>query len=192
MVALSRLIRDYAKHNSKHTFPRRWMVSKNRLNLQTGQYVHFSGKAWQCAVILEWLEQFLETQQFDVDVKSLVWSGNYILRLLQRSRQESLLLTQAEQEEVSTLGAYHVRLFLALNRKYLDWGAYRLFHPRPKVHMCCHLFEVHSSRNPVALATWMDEDWVKNVSHLAKRTHGRTAHRTTLQRYAAGQVARYV
>lgn len=186
MLNASRMIKEWAKANSKYKLPPRWLLTKARLQLKSGKFCHYSGKGWHTGVLMSFLEDFLEQKEFDSDVKMLLWSGNHVMKKLHTARDHGLLLTGEEQEEIQTIGEYHVRLFLSLHVKYANACPYRLWHPRPKVHMMCHIFDVRKGRNPAALSCWMDEDWVKGVARVAKKCHGKTSHRTTLQRYSAG------
>ena len=57
---------------------------------------------------------------------------------------------------------------------------------RPKFHLLSHLIAEGgrpSSRNPKENGTWMDEDWVKKISRILRRTHKKTSPQTVLQRY---------
>lgn len=192
MLSGSKMIRAWSKANSKYKLPASWNLTRTRLHLKTGKYCHYSGKGWHTMALMEWLVCFLEEKNFDPEIKTLVWSGNHVMRLMHNARENGLLLTLEEQQEVHTVGEYHVRLFLHLHQKYAQWGSYRLFHPRPKVHMMMHIFDTSSRRNPVGLSCYMDEEWVKQVSRLAKGTHSRTGHRTTLQRYSAGVCSNFI
>ena len=40
--------------------------------------------------------------------------------------------------------------------------------------------------NPVVDCLWMDENWIGQIMHLAKKTHSRRTHASTLFRYCAG------
>ena len=50
------------------------------------------------------------------------------------------------------------------------------FNIRPNFHMLAHIFE----------ACWMDEDWVRSVANIARKTHAKKTHHSTLTRYSAG------
>ena len=126
------------------------------------------------------LEDFLANKEFDPEIKSLVWSGNHVMSVLQTAKEErGMILPRGMKEEVQIMGAYH-RLYVALNRKYDGHLAYKLWNARPKLHMMCHILDVGTGRNPTSQATWMDEDWVKAISTLAKKTH---AKKNTIQRF---------
>ena len=91
--------------------------------------------------------------------------------------------------EVQVVGNFYLRTHLALNRKYCNWGSYRLFHVRPKLHMLFHVLDsCNTGKNPCSDACWMEEDWIRRVAKLARMTHIKTAERSTLQRYVAGHV----
>ena len=53
----------------------------------------------------------------------------------------------------------------------------KLFRLRPKVHMWWEIFELMSTPgpfrlNPLATATWSDEDYIGRVSRVARSVHG--------------------
>ena len=64
---------------------------------------------------------------------------------------------------------------------------YRLFNPRPKMHMFHELLlSCHGLRNPCIAATWMGEDWLKRILTLTKKVHKNTAALDTALRWLAG------
>ena len=55
----------------------------------------------------------------------------------------------------------------------------KLFRLRPKVHMWWEIFELMKTPgpfrlNPLATATWSDEDYIGRVSRVARSAHGAT------------------
>ena len=62
----------------------------------------------------------------------------------------------------------------------------KIWRMRPKFHLLSHLFEEGaraSQRNPNENAIWMDEDWVRRVARIIRRTHKDTSCLTVIQRY---------
>ena len=188
MAAASQMIKAWARQNSKYSFPQRWKLTRQRLSLKTNKFVHYIGKGWHITPLMGWLTHFLEDLEIDDRFKMLAWSGNYLMQALHNSRADGGLLLSAEMvESVQAVGYYHVTLFLELHQAYQDWGAFRLFNPRPKLHNLCHLLDSCSTRrNPVSSSCWMEEDWVRATAALARKTHASSMQLSLLRRYAAG------
>lgn len=187
MLRASAEIKLWAKQNSKYRFPRRWHLNKRRLCLKSQSYVHYTGKGWHVFVLMGFLTHYTERLNLDNDLKMLVWTGHRLMSFLHTKRQESLLLTQESIEQVEVLGNYHLHMFLQCHLRYRNFPTYKLFNVRPKFHMMVHVLEyAQTSRNPISAACWMEEDWVRSVANLAKRTHSKATQLTTLMRYAAG------
>jgi len=54
------------------------------------------------------LEDFLANKEFDPEIKSLVWSGNHVMSVLQTAKEErGMILPRGMKEEVQIMGAYH-------------------------------------------------------------------------------------
>ena len=190
MVTASRLIREWSKKDStRNVLPSTWSLKKSNLGLKTGSYVHYHGKAWHIATILGFLVDFLEEQDVDSDLKMICWTGDYIMSMLHQERKDSgLLLSEESKEALRVVGGYHNKLLLSLHIRYKGFCCYLLFNVRPKFHTQVHMLETaaQTGRNPVVQANWMEEDFVRTVANLAKKTHKRTSHLTTLLRYTAG------
>ena len=119
----------------------------------------------------------------------ICWTGDYIMSMLHQERKDSgLLLSEESKEALRVVGGYHNKLLLSLHIRYKGFCCYLLFNVRPKFHMQVHMLEAaaQTGRNPVVQANWMEEDFVRTVANLAKKTHKRTSHLTTLLRYTAG------
>ena len=116
-------------------------------------------------------------------IASRCWFGAQLVQALRNSRADGGLLLSAEMvESAQALGYYHVTLFLELRQAYQDWGAFRLFNPRPKMHTCW----TAAPPNPVSSSCWMEEDWVRATAALARKTHASSMQLSMLRRYAAG------
>ena len=107
--------------------------------------------------------------------------------LLHSARAQGLFLQPEEIQQGQVVGNYFLRTFVALNRQYLNSCPFRLFHCRPKLHLVAHMVDdLSNQRNPVVDCLWMDENWIGQIMHLAKKTHSRRTHASTLFRYCAG------
>lgn len=188
MLRASLEIKAWCKEHSKYRLPSRWHLSKTRLSLKRGKFVHYVGKGWHVSVILGFLRDFMENLNVDSDLKMLVWSGDELMSFLHAERQNrGLLLTEAGIHQVTVLGDFHLKMLLVASQKHTGFPTYRLFNVRPKFHGMSHILDFASTgRNPVTQSCWMEEDWVRKVANLAKRTHARKTKLSTLQRYSAG------
>ena len=186
MWTATKLSKEWAKLHSKYRFPTHWTINKNRLTLKSGKFVHYVGKGWHIFVLMEWLEAFLADKNIDPDIRMIAWSGNFLMGSLHIWRDSSTLLEDWQQRELHTVGEFHLRKLLALHEKYKGFCAYGLFNIRPKFHMLAHIFDTSKVRSPIVGACWMDEDWVRSVAHLARKTHAKKTHHSTLMRYSAG------
>lgn len=181
-------VKAWCRANSTLQLPRRWHISKTKLSLKSGKYVHYIGKGFHVSILLGFLQAFLANKVVDSDLKMLVWSGDTLMSFLHDRRKDGLLLSERDVRQVLVLGEYHLNQLLLVNRKFSGWPTYRLFNIRPKFHAMAHILEfAESRRNPVSQSCWMEEDWIRGVANLAKKTHARTTPLSTLQRYSAGQ-----
>ena len=181
-------VKAWCRANSTLQLPRRWHISKTKLSLKSGKYVHYIGKGFHVSILLAFLQAFLANKVVDSDLKMLVWSGDTLMSFLHDRRKDGLLLSERDVRQVLVLGEYHLNQLLLVNRKFSGWPTYRLFNIRPKFHAMAHILEfAESRRNPVSQSCWMEEDWIRGVANLAKKTHARTTPLSTLQRYSAGQ-----
>ena len=188
MQRATAVVKAWCKAHSTLQLPRRWHISKTRLSLKSGKYVHYIGKGFHVSILLGFLHAFLANEVVDSELKMLVWSGDTLMSFLHDRRKDGLLLSERDVRQVLVLGEYHLKQLLVVNRKYSGWPTYRLFNIRPKFHAMAHILEfAQSRRNPVTQACWMEEDWIRGVANLANKTHARTTPVSTLQRYSAGQ-----
>ena len=187
MLRASAEVKAWANANCKLRLPSRWRFTKTRLGLKQNKFVHYHGKGFHVSVLLSFLNAFLEDKPLETELKMLVWSGDTLMSFLHNQRKDGLLLTEHGARQVLVLGEYHMNQLLLANRKFRAWPTYKLFNVRPKFHSMSHILEFSQSRrNPVAQSCWMEEDWIRTVANLAKKTHQRKTQLSTLQRYAAG------
>lgn len=183
----SNLIKTWSRQNFELQMPKQWRLTKTRLGLKGGKFVHLTGKAWHCKIVLGFLVSFLETQDVDPMLKTACWAAENFLGVLSESRQDSIFLQPQEIQQVQTVGMLFVDCYLRLRLKFENWCLYKLFNVRPKLHLLCHfLGDCTRIRNPLTASTYMDEDWLRRVMKLARKTHIKTTQSSTLKRYLAG------
>ena len=172
----SLLIKTWAKNHGTRRFPNRWQISKTKLSLKSHKYVHFTGKAWQTGLIMEYLDWFLQTHdlpELDADIKTCVWAGNNIAGLIACS---DMMFSEDQVKQLSTVGNLFLTTYLRLHEKFRSFCCYRLWNPRPKLHLITHVVEQGCRRkNPRTTWCFMDEDWIKSIMRLAKKTHSCSA-----------------
>ncbi|CAK9046695.1 Beta-glucuronidase [Durusdinium trenchii] len=196
MKNASMQIKQWGRLNSKYRLPFRWNLNKHNLSLKTNKFVHYVGKAWHLFVLLGFLNDFLDSTAVEVDgdIKMAVWSALRFTRLLQNERDESgVFLKEDVAKEVEVVAYRYMQLHLVLNRKYERMTVYRLFNVRPKMHLLCHIVDScrQTLKNPASASCWLEENWVGQIARLARKTHVRTSHYSTLMRYAAGLLAMF-
>lgn len=168
--------------------PKQWKLTSKRLSLKGGKFTHFIGKAWQCKVVLGFLVDYTESLAVDPLLKTVLWAAQNLFGVLSESRTHSLFLLPAEIAQVEAVGKVFLEVYLRLRVKYKGWCIYKLFNVRPKLHILTHVIsDVVRVRNPVAASGWMDEDFIKRVMRIARKTHIATTHSSALKRYLAGQ-----
>ena len=100
------MIRDFAKTSTKNRFPRTWTLSKNKLSLKSGKYVHLTTKGWQTAVILQWLVAFVCHDDVDLnpDLKTLLWTSQNCIGLLLEAKKFLCSCQKHKRDKSSELG----------------------------------------------------------------------------------------
>lgn len=110
---------------------------------------------------------------------TLLWLANSFMTVL---NDAGSFLTMEESEHVRVTGELFLKTWIA--QAHAHPALYRV---RPKFHILHHcLLEAasrSSRRNVREDSTWMDEDFMKKVARILKKTHRRTTARTSLQRY---------
>ena len=187
----SRQAKDFACNVARRAFPRKWAFTKARLNLgKRNNYAEFHGKAWMAGILLQWLNAcFASKGAPSDDLYAVVALPNNFIPLLFRAREQSLHLTIEQANQIVVLGEAWLQVYLRLHVHYKMVGmyTYRLFNPRPKLHMFHELLlSCHGLRNPCIAMTWMDEDWLKRILTLTKKVHKNTAALNTALRWLAG------
>ena len=187
----SRQAKQYALNVAHRGFPRKWAFTKARLNLgKRNNYAEFHGKGWMAGVLLKWLNAcFDEKGAPSDDLYALVSLPNDFIPLLFLAREQGNHLTTEQADQVMVLGEAWLRVYLRahVHYKMLGMYAYRLFNPRPKMHMFHEmLLSCKGLRNPCVAMTWMDEDWLKRILCVTKKVHKKTAAQNTMLRWLAG------
>lgn len=189
MAAASRAIVQWSKQPGRTRLPRQWHLTKGKLCLKGGRFVHFTGKGWHTTVVLQYLVDVLDDNApCDPLIKTAVWSANNVIGLLTESRNvNGVFLRPDEVDQAQRVGYFFLNVYFRLRLQFEGWCTYRLFNIRPKVHLFVHILDhlVHK-RNPVVGSCWMDEDWLRRIMKIARKTHSTKTQESALQRYLAG------
>ena len=178
-------LKQYAKEHKLEMSLKRFTVQN--LNFKSQEYPEVHCKGYMTFVILRWLQWALEEQP-DADVpelvRSLVWSANSLLSVWGNGDH---FLTVNQQSHIQIVGHFFIRTYLQLAGASVEAGE-RLWRMRPKFHLLHHaVLEQRPSRcNQHFYATWMDEDAVKNLMVIKKRTHKLQATDRSIKRWLLG------
>ena len=138
-----------------------------------------------CAVIHRWLNDLFLQPGFNCDatLKLLVVTSHICLQTLMGGGH---FLSEEELATVNHMGSVYLQCYLqeaaiARSEGDLKWKL------RPKLHLIAHLFgdscSRPSGRNPNWDNCWMDEDFIRRVIRVAKRTHVLSIARRGLQKW---------
>lgn len=189
-MAASHMIVAWSRTHGHKKLPKHWKLTRARLCLKTNSYCHFLGKGWHTSVLLGFLEDFLQQEHVQADplLHNCVWAANNVIGLLYQSRTENgLLMDDQDIKQIQAVGILFLETYMQLHAKYQGFCGYKLWNLRPKTHLWQHLLESCSRiRNPLAGSCWMDEDWLRGVMAVARKTHASKTHSSTLKRYCAG------
>ena len=190
ILEASGLAKAFARSVAHRALPQKWTFSRSCLGLKKNQYAEFHGKAWQAGLLLKWLEAlFRERGAPSDDVYSVVALGNNFIPLMMLARDQGAFLSREQADQAQALGQAWLEVYLRLHLQHrlLAQCSYRLFNPRPKLHMMQHLLlSCEGLKNPATAMTWMDEDWLKRILRLTKMVHKQTAALNTLLRWTSG------
>jgi hypothetical protein len=147
--------------------------SKDNLSWGSKKYPALRCGGSDCGVIHRWLRDLMVKPDFicDVRLKTLVITSHVCLETLMAG---SHFLSQEEQTTVHTMGTLYVQRYTqqAASARAQGLLAWKL---RPKFHLICHFFgdscQRPSGRNPNWDNCWMDEDFIRVVIRIAKKTH---------------------
>lgn len=167
---------EYWKHASV-AFKR---FTRDNLKLKKHEFPEMLAKGYDTYLVLRWLKEEFEGGIRGLEHEyALLWTSDAFLSVLSSG---DAFLSAEEAEQVLTCGELFLKIWI--NRVHADPSTFRV---RPKLHLLQHiLLEATlrpSRKNCWQDATWMDEDFLKKVGRLVRRTHRRTAPKTGLQRY---------
>ena len=133
----------FRKIKGETGFGRQWRFNTTKLRLKGGKFCHFSGKGWQCGMIIQWLNDFLQSNNVPVhqNVKTAVWAADNFIGFLHETKKRGLFLTQQEAEQIQAVGFLFLSTYLCLHVQFKRFCVYRLYNLRPKFHMLTHLID---------------------------------------------------
>ena len=138
-------------------------------------------KGYDAFAILRWLrEELAEVTDPQYDhISAMVWLADSWVTMLCDGED---FISENCAKQIQVLGESFLKLYL--QAAHLQPKVWKI---RPKWHLVHHLIldaaMRRSHRNPSRDSTWMDEDWMKKVTRVIRRTHRKTSPLTTLQRY---------
>ena len=142
----------------------------------------FRGKGFDTGIILGWLYHILHEND------AVPPSCQLVVALVELAHVAisgicggDAFLDSQDQRQIQLCGRGFQIVYVTL--VHADPKIWRM---RPKFHLLSHLFEEGaraSQRNPNENAIWMDEDWVRRVARIIRRTHKDTSCLTVIQRY---------
>ena len=171
-------LRAYARTNG-HTLKLK-KFTRSRLTWKSNRYPELVASGSDVHIICTWLEEVLnqhveQYQQF----MTVLSASNRALRLLYSAGP---FPTPGEKETVRVLGELFAKSFVQLSAEAVENHAL-LWRCRPKFHVLTEIFLMRRSINPVLYSTWMDEDFLRKLSHTLRLTSNRTAQTRILQRW---------
>ena len=180
-------LRRFAKNTGKPLAIK--VLTKAKLQWNNKEYPMLKAKGADVATVLPWLLHLARNPEAEgcgtwpcAKSATAVWAANEFLLLYMTA---GIFLT-AEQSDQSKMGMLFLRMYLTLSSAALILEI-KLWKVRPKLHMLHHVFLnwawPQCRRNPHNDSTWMDEDYVKKVTRVGKKTHVSTTSLRVLQRY---------
>ena len=171
-------LKAWCKMNRRNVVFRKF--SADNLTFKRGKVPEMKAKGYDCFVVLAWLAAEFPSDRDDLRMEyALIWLADSAMQVLSHAGS---FLTDLEAEHVRVVGEQFLKVWIAAAH-----GRPMQFKVRPKFHILHHAFLEASSRpsrrNVWEDGTWMDEDWIKKISWIIKKTHRRTSPRTVLQRY---------
>ena len=166
-------------------------LTKSNLNWVSDGYPECHCKGYDTYVILKWLnhalqgcdDQNTDLQDLD-DLKTLVWTADSILSVWSNA---GMFLTAQQAFHIEVMGGIFMRTFIKLAANAVQ-RRQRLWRCRPKLHLVHHLLlDRRASRyNPHYMSTWLDEDTVKRVMRIKRKTHKLQSTDKSLKRWLLG------
>lgn len=169
-------LRAFAKSN-RHTLKMK-KLTRSKITWESKKYPELRSSGSDCHIVAIWLEEVL--QPFHAlygDLLTLLWASNRCLKLMYSAKW---FLTDSEKQTVEILGSIFISTFLRLAANSLQANEL-LWRVRPKMHMFFHITSWKRHVNCAMYACWMDEDWLRKISHTMKLTAVKTSQHRVLQ-----------
>ena len=193
MLAATQALKQWAKQNDK-PLPKRFRFKKENLNFKGGHYAEFRAKAAHTMVVLQWLAtlDLSAVAGLNENISSCLYAADFVFSVLNAARHESLYLSEEQREQISVAGQFFCSCYLHLNQQPSP-TAVLVARVRPKFHLLHHCFLLTQSqkRNVAAYSCWMDEDWIKKISAIAKKVHKSSMAIHTIRRWLLGLKDKY-
>ena len=156
-------------------------LSKTKLSLSTKKYPELKSSGYDSYVVLRWLLCVCENRGALIPdrLRTCVWAGNHVLSILTHAGH---FLTHSERQNRTVVGQLFLTSYIGLAHEELRRGRL-LFRLRPKFHLFHHVCMNPSFINAGRYSTWMDEDGLKKLMRIMRRTDARTAEQRVLQRW---------
>lgn len=172
-------LRSFARRNGFHLKMKR--LTKKKIMWASKKYPEFRGSGSDSHVVAVWLESVLSahSDQFP-DLCTLLWSGNRMMKVLYNAGR---FLDAQERETVRVLGRIFCQLYLNKASEAIQNSVF-LWKVRPKMHLLVHICECRSGfLNASFYATWLDEDWLKQISRTMRLTSVKTTQVRVMERW---------
>ena len=154
--------------------------SKDNLTLKSAEFPEMKAKGYDIHTLLVWLQDIWPVNVHGLDTEyALLYLAASFLGVLAEAEN---FLTWEQAKHVEVVGEAFLRIWISQVHRFPA-----VYRARPKLHVLhhCILEAAHrpSHRNVRLDSTWMDEDFMKKISKIIKKTHRNTSPLTTLQRY---------
>ena len=189
LSAASSSLRHFAKARKLSLNLRR--LSKSNLNWKTDAYPEAHIKGFDSYIMTLWLDWFLHeeaTQEVQdrvpAQIKTIVWAANSLMSVWMGS---PMFMSDEQKLHIHVIGQLFIRVYVELAAQALQDGV-RLWRIRPKLHLLHHLIleQRVTQINAHYFSTWMDEDNVKRIMRVKKRTHKLQASDRSIKRWLLG------
>ena len=156
-------------------------LSKSKLAMNKNKYPELKSSGYDSYVVLRWLLGVCENRAALIPdrIKTCLWAGNHVMSVLTDAEH---FLTASERQNRTVVGYLFLTSYMSLAHEEVQRGRL-LFRIRPKYHLLQHICMNPSSINAGKYATWMDEDGLKKLMRIMRRTDSRTAEHRVLQRW---------
>ena len=154
--------------------------SRDNLCLKSGTFPEMKAKGYDVHTLLVWLGDTWPVNAEGLDAEyTLLYTAASFMGVLGQAEN---FLSDEQAKHVEVVGEAFLKVWVS--QAHLHPAVYRV---RPKFHVLHHCVleaaQRPSRRNVRLDSTWMDEDFMKKVSKIIRRTHRKTSPLTTLQRY---------